>query len=454
MSETLPEPLVALAPFKYLTNPEEWQRDTPDRCIPNEGDFVVLSMDPLASVAHLDHIARRAARGIPVRKYIALILRGFGLPLESKPTNAYDVIFVRQGMPRSRALFDTVDMCLPIWPNSIHSQAREPLRPAQPLPWPDCYVDTTSYFPIGCRITTAERDYTPVLPISDTELTRVRFCAEDDGNERRELEYRVTLGSLEAIACVPLPPSPASATLVPLPPSPQSPNAPSHTISTGHGAGRSVDNDSICSHSDTSGDKAPDSPKQSISDVDSKSAEVSIIASEDGNGELGHVTDDNIDTFMAFEDMINTTGDILDPVVNVWYDINMVSHVVDPILFIEELDKIRRIIDEAEIRLGIKPDHSLPQGQSESASRPLSPLAPRSRAESQEPSPAPFLKLPAARNSPRSRSTHRRNPHMRIVRRIVQHLKRSSSRIRVKVQRLTRKIVNIWTCRSNALVDK
>ena len=64
----------AARPWKYLEHPDddEWMRGPSEiQTWPNLGDFVVLSLNPLATVQHLDSIAQEAARQIPVRKFVA-----------------------------------------------------------------------------------------------------------------------------------------------------------------------------------------------------------------------------------------------------------------------------------------------------------------------------------------------------------------------------------------------
>lgn len=54
--------------YRYFAKP----KPVSTVCWPGIGDFIVFSIDPVASVAHLDKIARRAARKIPVHKFVAL----------------------------------------------------------------------------------------------------------------------------------------------------------------------------------------------------------------------------------------------------------------------------------------------------------------------------------------------------------------------------------------------
>ncbi|KZV75956.1 hypothetical protein PENSPDRAFT_599274, partial [Peniophora sp. CONT] len=142
-------------------------RNLPRKCT-SIGDFVVLSIDPVASVAHLDKVAQRAARKLPVQKFVAVTMTGYGLPLESKPFTSMLIALVRQGLPTTNnPPWDTPDMCYPIFPNTYHPKGRETIRPLHPLPFDDCYFETTSPFltQLRCRITTTPRDYRPILPM-------------------------------------------------------------------------------------------------------------------------------------------------------------------------------------------------------------------------------------------------------------------------------------------------
>ena len=57
-----------------MENPEAYMRDLPVVQIPVAGDFVVFSIDPVASVAHLDKVARRAAKKVRTGRYVGLVM--------------------------------------------------------------------------------------------------------------------------------------------------------------------------------------------------------------------------------------------------------------------------------------------------------------------------------------------------------------------------------------------
>lgn len=60
--------------FRYLENPGATWRNLPVVQMPVGGDFVVFSIDPVASVAHLDKVARRAARQLRTRRHVGLVM--------------------------------------------------------------------------------------------------------------------------------------------------------------------------------------------------------------------------------------------------------------------------------------------------------------------------------------------------------------------------------------------
>ncbi|VDC07828.1 unnamed protein product [Peniophora sp. CBMAI 1063] len=340
------EPAPPCRPWKYLEHPDakEWKRGPLEvHDYPNLGDFVVLSIDAIASVAHLDIAAKQAARQLPRRKYVALCHQTTGLPIPTKPTHPYDFLFVRQGRPHPRLLdVDSEDSCIAVLPNNVVVSDQPPVRPAYPLPWDDCYLDTTYGFPHGCRVTCIDRDYVPVLPILDSEAMRIEQSLQDHWSpllaERRRREDNWP-EPLDLVALPPLP-SPqvheeqtAKATPV-LPPAEPSLEP---TSAAEMGANQSH-------HADDNYDAA------SLIESDDESED---IHSPESGG------DEELDTFLAFETMMNDVGSLRDPVVNVWYDLDMVTKIVDPIHFLEDVKRLRIIVDEAEIRLGIRPDPAI-----------------------------------------------------------------------------------------------
>lgn len=102
---------------------------------------LTIRLNPVAMVEHLDDaVALQAARRMSSRTYIGYVdcLRDFPLPV--KPYHKCSIQFVGQGLPtRLKDEFVERDMCVPIYPNTLHPLAREPLRAKPPSLFPDCY---------------------------------------------------------------------------------------------------------------------------------------------------------------------------------------------------------------------------------------------------------------------------------------------------------------------------
>ena len=70
MSTEVDPSALASPQFRYLSE----DRPGPTTFWPGLGDFVVLTVDPVASVSHLDVVAKRAARKLPKRRFVALTM--------------------------------------------------------------------------------------------------------------------------------------------------------------------------------------------------------------------------------------------------------------------------------------------------------------------------------------------------------------------------------------------
>ncbi|VDC01581.1 unnamed protein product [Peniophora sp. CBMAI 1063] len=342
-------------PWKYLEHPDadEWLRGPrEEHNYPNLGDFVVLSIDPLATVGHLDAIAKRAAQQLPIRKYVALALQSFGLPLSTKPTHSFDFMFVRKGRPQPRLReLDTEDSCISILPNDTAVSSCPPVRPAHPLPWGDCYLDATYGFPQSCRVTSTRRDYVPVLPILDSEVIRITSHLRPYWSKIHDLNTGNGANwsqPLDFVSPAPLSSKECSADGVP---APSEGAHPSVIDSTGNLRVVSVD-------------KAEPNPNSAQDDV-------SVIASDDGarnEPEPDTDAEEDLDMLLNFESMMMDAGEVRDPVVNVCYNLDVVTEIVDPVHFLEDVKRLHMIMDEAEIRLGLRPDPAATEALSEHSS--------------------------------------------------------------------------------------
>ncbi|KAJ6608265.1 hypothetical protein B0H10DRAFT_2068218 [Mycena sp. CBHHK59/15] len=110
--------------------------------VPCSGAWAVLSIDPIASVEYLDDPeATLAAQNIVTQKYVVYVEDNGQLFNPISPYQENTVSFLIQGQPLASP-DDCIDssMSIPVLPAVEHPSSREPLKPSQPLPWPNCYL--------------------------------------------------------------------------------------------------------------------------------------------------------------------------------------------------------------------------------------------------------------------------------------------------------------------------
>ncbi|KZV94951.1 hypothetical protein EXIGLDRAFT_748385 [Exidia glandulosa HHB12029] len=163
-----------------------------DRPGPN-GTFVVVGLDPIASVAGMkDELATAAAAALPKHKYLAIIdkLGHAGLELAL-------------GLPKLEYVFAGVGRGLPVeeWPAVAISPApptreeRPTLVPSAALPWSDCYVHTfESFDAVVSRIYTGSPSN---IRLSDADMDVILQYTAYDGVRRGE-ERRAAAGESDA----------------------------------------------------------------------------------------------------------------------------------------------------------------------------------------------------------------------------------------------------------------
>ncbi|KZV74627.1 hypothetical protein PENSPDRAFT_185675 [Peniophora sp. CONT] len=335
MSSEADRPTTPATPprFKYLPEGRPW----PTAYWPGIGDFIVITIDPVASVGHLDKVARRAARKLPKHRFVALAMSIYGLPIETKPFTHYLVALVRRGLPTvNNPPWSSPDMCYPISPYTYHPTRSETIQPIHPFPLANCYIDMTSALldPICCRITTSPHDYTPVLPMSAKQLSRLRRLFSREVVHFEDLVERLKRGDLEVIASLPLPSSPVSASEVPLPSS----LPPSLSDRNASSDRASVSSDD--SASSISSPAIKQITPEEVSMIGSDDS-ISVVSDHDTGDELGSEdADHQLFEMMRFETMMNDTGDPRDPVVHVSYDLDEVDEITDPLLFIKVRDQL------------------------------------------------------------------------------------------------------------------
>ncbi|KZV94920.1 hypothetical protein EXIGLDRAFT_766658 [Exidia glandulosa HHB12029] len=110
---------------------------------PFEGStFVVMAIDPVASVEDLDDQARDEAAQIHPRKYLALLDDDVGIDMlrdARMPKLRLDFYLAHTGLPDSPEEWAAT----PIAPAPAHpTTGRLPILPSYALPWPNCHIHT------------------------------------------------------------------------------------------------------------------------------------------------------------------------------------------------------------------------------------------------------------------------------------------------------------------------
>ncbi|KAK0234058.1 hypothetical protein IW262DRAFT_1452607 [Armillaria fumosa] len=120
--------------------------------LPHFGEYIVLKLDPVASLKHLDDpVVTKACGALGSKNYVTCVINLLSFPLPGVEYINVAVTLVSQGLPNSDPdRFILPDMSAPILPNTSHPLSRSPMKPSNPLPWLDCYHPTQAM--TRCRI--------------------------------------------------------------------------------------------------------------------------------------------------------------------------------------------------------------------------------------------------------------------------------------------------------------
>ncbi|KZV84105.1 hypothetical protein EXIGLDRAFT_776869 [Exidia glandulosa HHB12029] len=132
--------------MQTLEEPVSFDWPVPPAGSEEYGQYVIISYDPVASVAVLeDEEASRAAAALPRRKHLAVAISTGCISLR----NADDVQrLTLEFHLMSEDLPPTEDgaYSIPVTPETTHPLDRPPIVPSIPLPWPNFYIETLSNF--------------------------------------------------------------------------------------------------------------------------------------------------------------------------------------------------------------------------------------------------------------------------------------------------------------------
>ncbi|KZV65820.1 hypothetical protein PENSPDRAFT_689487 [Peniophora sp. CONT] len=172
-------------------NPVQASRP-PIENIPFTGDFVVISLNPSLSVAHLDEEAKSQAAKLRTGRYVAMLTE-MGLPIIARTTNDFLVNLVRDPQQQQDTSKDSnnrfklppllrAQFSAPINPRiSSPAPLDDKCRPLQPLvnfPFAGCEFDLAAS-DVFVRVTSEYRDRSRVLSLPSSEVRRLAYLQQD-----------------------------------------------------------------------------------------------------------------------------------------------------------------------------------------------------------------------------------------------------------------------------------
>ncbi|RPD71470.1 hypothetical protein L226DRAFT_573942 [Lentinus tigrinus ALCF2SS1-7] len=128
--------------------------------LPVDHSFVVIRMDPVAMVRHLnDPEALRAAEALSSQSYLVYLYEHKRLGIWGpEPWYPFDIHLIGPCLrPAHREQCITSDMCTPIYPNSDHPSGRAPVHTEPPFPFDNCYF--WSGLKMQIRVCPQEEDF-------------------------------------------------------------------------------------------------------------------------------------------------------------------------------------------------------------------------------------------------------------------------------------------------------
>ncbi|KAJ7454927.1 hypothetical protein B0H11DRAFT_2200487 [Mycena galericulata] len=153
----------------------------PVSLLPAPGAFVVIDIDPMATLQYLnDPIATAAAEKMARRKYVGYVNRVIDAFDWRTPYHIYAVSLTSPTIPeRCENGCTGGDMYTPVLPTVVHPLGREPLRPSQDLPWKACSQSSSMCTVV--RVPVRLEDDSAAVFISQADVIRHRrILAEDE----------------------------------------------------------------------------------------------------------------------------------------------------------------------------------------------------------------------------------------------------------------------------------
>ncbi|KAJ7637346.1 hypothetical protein DFH06DRAFT_1002715, partial [Mycena polygramma] len=163
----------------------------PVSVVPLRGAWAVMTIDPVASLAHLNEplLLKDGCPFLCNRSYVVYVrdeVHDGGVLRDPQPEyHDYTVEFLLQGLPPTNPAY-CIDsaMSIPIFPAVKHPVRRAPLQPSSLLPWSNCYL--SPFVAVKVRAFTAVSTDPVPHQLSIPEQLRHDTWFEDDQRRRAE----------------------------------------------------------------------------------------------------------------------------------------------------------------------------------------------------------------------------------------------------------------------------
>ncbi|RDX48665.1 hypothetical protein OH76DRAFT_1483752 [Lentinus brumalis] len=351
-------------------------------CYPSLPAYAALRMDAVATVRSVlgaNEESLEAARAIRPKTY--LVYMDVTLPPPAKPWFCYSVMPVAPSLPPDD-LAGSRAMCVPIAPNTIHSEARIPVKTQPSFPLPNCYHWDDTALTVGIRVRPEGWDLEEATTLPTQEQSRfTSYFSEDE----RRAHGQPTSSMLKLYRDVRVPP-PAT---VQLPfPSPAQPNpflvqmAPAQPIVPLHTTLRPTFRPDLCSRIRGSTKGPPSHPTAFPQNAASAHATPFVFQNTPSSSTSGPGYGETSTASTSVESLteslreslhiIQSTRGISDerdqakdaellPIVDRWYDLTThlaQDEIPSPLDFYRERHEIVRIVRDARRRAAANPPHA------------------------------------------------------------------------------------------------
>ncbi|KAI0350652.1 hypothetical protein OH77DRAFT_1412753 [Trametes cingulata] len=160
--------------------------------------YGILRIDALCSVEHLnDSVASEQASKLNTKQYLVYLEQELELPFPDRPWYKFAISPIATALRAEEPEQGlTTDMCIAIYPNTVHPRRRPPLRTIPEFPFSNCYHWLLPELDVRIRAKPDDGvfDATNAVQLPPRERTAMSYYWNDDINRRQETLHRRAMG--------------------------------------------------------------------------------------------------------------------------------------------------------------------------------------------------------------------------------------------------------------------